>query len=188
MKSRNEVESLARQLLADEYNRRLEANTQRLPVNCTHNHRHLLDVRKLVRGDRNKRYNRISETDQTIGLCLLHKGVWSGSPLDESGHLIHDPPEEPTWNGDICEDPIDAQRCPMFTQRMSREQVLSDLDRDIRDPEWVETNMPQLSVLFWVLTQPPKLSWYQRLKLLFVGRRYEPLKALPSSDFNLNLP
>jgi hypothetical protein len=145
-----------------------------------------LDVRKLVRGDRNPKYNRLSETDQTLGLCMLPKeGGLSGEVLDGWGRTVGDyqsPPPEDAWNGDICEDPVDAQRCPYFSQKRGRDEVLVELKRDLDDSEWVERNMPQLSTLFWVLDQPVKLPWYQRLRLFFVGRKREPLRALPPVD------
>jgi hypothetical protein len=62
--------------------------------------------------------------------------------------------EDPTsWPGTICEDPVDAKRCPpqAFTPRVSPVQVRTDFETQIKDLDWVKNNLPEVSTLLWVL-------------------------------------
>ncbi len=159
MKSRSEILKEARNLLRIEFETRLEANSRRLPGNCQYNHRQLLDVRSVVLGNRNPRYNRIEGTTQTLGLCMLGG-------------------EEGSWQGNLCEDPVDAQGCPYYTPKQTHRQVLEELYKDLASDVWLEANMPGLRAFLWVLQEPVRLTWWQRFRLLFVGRNQEPLQRL----------
>jgi hypothetical protein len=151
----------ARELVHAERERRLADAQLRRPHLCVHNHRQPLDTRPTVEGEINPAYNRISpDGTPTIGLCML--GANS--------------PEE--WLGTICEEPIDAQRCPYFSTTQSEEAVLAAFRQDLTTPDWVTANMPELAALLWVLDsdETPKLPWVRRFLLRFRSFKIEPLK------------
>jgi len=144
MKLEAEVQDRIRYLLNEEFNRRLQVATSRLPCQCRHNHRHTLDSRKQINGEPNEGYNHV-HSDQTIGLCLL------GSESPEG------------WNGTICEDPVDAQRCPDYSPTITKEALWDEFHRQIRDLDWVRVNLPETYGLLWALgtdTTPP-LPWWK---------------------------
>jgi hypothetical protein len=101
------------------------------------------------------------------------------------------------WSGTICEDPIDAQRCPLFTPKLGREEVIREFKEQLGSPEWVQKNLPDVDSLRWVLagaplpdpTLPPEeivgasLPWWQRLLSRFFGFRLVRVtaKRLPPS-------
>jgi len=171
VRSRDEVQCRIRGILVEELDRRLGEAGRRLPHVCRYNYRHPLDVRRTVRLDvldddpaPNPHYNKISDNaGQVMGLCTY------GS-------------EDPTeWNGDICEEPIDAQRCPMFVPIRSKDDVLQEFRRQLADPEWVAAHMPGLSELVWVLdTLPPNIPWWRRVLWWFQRVRHEPLSTTES--------
>jgi hypothetical protein len=138
-------------LVVAEIDARFKAATKRLPHMCVHNHRHPLDVRKKVEDEVNEMYNRLEKGPRlpvvnTMGLCML--GAES--------------PEE--WPGNICEDPIDAQRCPWFTPLVSRDSIIENFSTQLKDLEWVRQAMPELYTLMWVLeASRTKLPWWTRL-------------------------
>lgn len=173
MKSESDVKKKIAEFLGVELDRRVREAGERLPFRCTHNHRQPLDARKTVGGERNPNYNRISQVSQegvslsvvqTIGLCML----------DEPGkHLT------------ICEDPLDAKRCPFFCASEGKEQLLQGLTEQLQDPEWVEANMPEVHALLWVLNemgrpQQLQLSWWKKIWFRFVRIQVEPV--LPAFD------
>lgn len=161
MKDQTDILIRARELVHAERERRIAEAQLRLPHLCTHNHRQPLDTRPTVEGEPNPSFNRISPNGTpTIGLCMLGA----------------DSPEE--WLGAICEEPIDAQRCPYFDTTQSEETVLALFHQDLTNPEWVATRMPELATLFWVLesSQLPSLPWFRRLLLRFRRFKVEPLK------------
>lgn len=161
MKDPVDILTRARELVQSEKERRLAEAQRRLPHLCTHNHRQPLDTRTTVEGEPNPTFNRISPNGTpTIGLCMLGAAT----------------PEE--WAGTICEDPIDAQRCPYFNTTQSEDLVLATFRQDLANPEWVAANMPELGALLWVLDDKalPNLSWLRRFLLLFRGFKVEPLK------------
>jgi hypothetical protein len=126
-----------------------------------------------VAGEKNAQYNVISGKHlPVIGLCML------GS-------------EDPTlWPGNICEDPIDAKRCPYFTPIDTKESVQAEFYAQIRDLTWVEANMPEVAGLLWALGSDaiPALPWWKALWFRFVQIRPDslsksaPLPSLPSGD------
>lgn len=140
MKSISEVEDRLRAVLVAELERRLSREV--LPHLCVNNHRQPLDHRKRVYGEPNPTYNQISAgvedhvslpVVQTIGLCLLGA-------------------EDPaSWPGTICEEPIDAQRCPHFAYRQKRSEVYEQFAANLQDPAWVEHSLPEAQALLWVL-------------------------------------
>jgi hypothetical protein len=133
MKTEIEVQDRIRYLLDQEFERRAVEAEVKLPKRCVHNYRHPLDSRKQVNGEPNENYNRIGKNGQTIGLCMYE----ASSPDD--------------WKGNICEDPIDAQRCPFFTPSITREAIQQALEAQIRDVGWVKDNLPEVHALLWTL-------------------------------------
>lgn len=137
MKSQQELQDRIRELVKESLKQRLEEAHVRLPHLCTHNHRHVLDSRKTVLGEANEQYNRIGDARhlplaQTMGLCMLGA----------------EDPEQ--WKGDICDDPIDAQRCPYFSPRESPQIITEEFTEGLKDRAWVEKNLPVVAALLWV--------------------------------------
>lgn len=161
MRNESEIRNRIRELFQREIDRRFQEAAQRVPVRCRHNYRHPLDVQKQgVDGTPNLTYNRIGDTAKTIGLCLY------GS----------DDPEN--WGGDICEDVIDAERCPYFEPRELPEQIIEKFRRDMTSVDWIRQNLPDIYHLLWVLehVEPPK-SWWERFKYWLLGWRYDSVKV-----------
>lgn len=181
MKTVDEIRDRVVTLLEAELDRRVQEASQRLPHLCTHNHRQPLDSRRSVEGESNPHFNRVSSGSengralpvlQQIGLCML--GV--------------ETPEE--WAGTICDEPIDAKRCPYFTPLRSKEELLAEFTTDLQDKVWVESNLPEVATLLWVLDsmQVPRISWWKRLwframriKVEPVIPAFDPVGLLPSS-------
>lgn len=150
MRPESEIKDRLRKILVQEFDTRVQRAYSRLPRSCVHNHAQPLDARKIVDGSPNESYNRVSQGPglpvvQTIGLCMYG----ASNPED--------------WNGTICEDPIDAKRCPYFTPKASKAQLLEEFRTQIRDPEWVQASMPEAAALMWALSQPVDLPWWRRL-------------------------
>jgi hypothetical protein len=147
MKSASEIEERLRAIVIEELRRRLARDV--LPHLCVHNRRQPLDHRPTVYGEPNESYNRISAgiedgvslpVLQTIGLCML------GAESPD------------TWAGTICEEPIDAQRCPYFAYKQARSDVHREFLENLRDPVWVETHLPAAHALLWVMNTPLKVE------------------------------
>lgn len=143
MRDNIQIQNRIRELLSEQFEQRAQAAEEKLPRCCVYNYRHPLDSRRRVDGEANPHYNRITRGDpqnglpvvQTIGLCMY------GSEDPE------------TWGGTICEDPIDAQRCPLFKAKVTREALAAEFEAQIRDLEWVKTNMPEVHALLWALDE-----------------------------------
>lgn len=187
MRSESDVQDRIRFLLTGELDRRVQDATARLPHKCVHNHRQPLDVRKEIAGERNPDYNCVAETYEVedehgekipaqrhlpvIGLCML------GS-------------EDPTaWAGAICEDPIDAQRCPYFTATETKDTVHAAFHTDLQDLDWVREHMPEVYGLLWSLGSEtmPTLPWWKVIWFKFLRIRPDALikhttPELPSGD------
>lgn len=170
MRSEDEVQDRIRFLLTQEINQRVDAASERLPHRCVHNTRHALDVRKMVLGEPNPDYNRLASGHSTvIGLCMYGA-------------------EDPTtWPGNICEEPIDAARCPLFEQKVSTQAVQAEFQSQIQDLGWVSENMPEVYGLLWALGSEatPSLPWWKRLFYRFLQIRPDALTrkiALPRSN------
>jgi len=189
MRTAEDVRNRVVALLESELDRRVHAASERLPHRCAHNHRQPLDSRRRVGGEANGEFNRISRGTeggrglpviQSIGLCML------GS----------DNPEE--WSGTICEDPVDAKRCPYFTPTTSKEELFAAFTSDLQDPVWIETNLPEVSTLLWVLEamQVPRISWWKklwfqlaRIKIEPVNPAFDPARLLlPHADGSMKKP
>lgn len=173
MKTADEVRNRVVELLGAELDRRVLEASERLPHRCVNNHRQPLDSRRRVEGESNPTFNRVSAgTDrgrglpvvQTIGLCML------GS----------DDPE--VWAGTICEDAVDAKRCPYFSPAQSKAELFAEFTNDLRDTEWVQANLPEVAALLWVLEsmQVPRISWWKKLWFKFAQIKTEPVA--PSFD------
>ena len=138
MKTEDEIQDRIRQLLAEEFARRLEEASERLPHRCVHNHRQPLDNRRHIDGEPNPGYNRIAHHGlpvvQTIGLCMYGSNN----------------PEE--WNGTICEEPIDAQRCPLFEPTLSKDDLNKEYEEHLKDSVWVREHLPEVNGLLWAIS------------------------------------
>jgi hypothetical protein len=175
MKSQADIESRVRALLCDELTRRVREAETRLPHLCVYNHRQPLDTRKTVEDMPNETYNRTSTNEgepvkQVIGLCML------GAENPEA------------WPGDICEDPIDAQRCPYFQPTATKEAIYKTFQANVTDLDWVRQNMPEVYGLLWALDESGnyrlpwwKLLWFKlvRIHLAPVLSNYDTVKLLP---------
>lgn len=169
MKNEEDIRSRIQVLLGEELDRRMKEASERLPGRCVNNYRHPLDQRKKVDGESNEDYNRITDGRglpvlQTIGLCMV------GS----------DDPE--TWGGTICEEPLDAKRCPIFTPLKSKDDLLRELEGQLRDQEWVRTNLAEVHALLWVLEEFKNLTlpWWKKLLFKLFRIKIEPV--VPSID------
>ena len=142
MKEDSEVQQRIRTLLTEGFERRVALAEARLPGSCVFNHRQPLDLRKRVDGENNVGFNRITRGGhgalpvvQTIGLCMYG--------AEDPAH----------WPGTICEDPVDAKRCPpqAFTPKASRDSIKEEFEAQIRDISWVKVNLPEVYALLWAL-------------------------------------
>lgn len=165
MKSESEIRSRLNALVLQELDRRVQEATTRLPWLCTHNHQQLLDNRKSVEGVPNENYNRIVPRShlpvaQTIGLCMLGASN----------------PEE--WPGDICDEPIDALRCPYFNPKRTKQDILAEYQQQMNDLKWVEVHMPEAFGLMWALEAMAQTSlpWWKRVWFWFVPMKPEPVQ------------
>lgn len=176
MRSAVEIEDRIRKLLSEELDRRVSEATRRTPTLCLHNHRQALDTRKRVEDAPNEGYNRTTDKRglpvlQTIGLCMLGA-------------------EEPDdWNGTICEDEIDARRCPYFDPNAKKDDLLRDFLVQLADLEWLQANMPEVAALYWVIGSTRasvRLPWWKRIWYRFRRIQVEP--QLPPFDPEKLLP
>lgn len=171
MRSEAEVKSRLRALVVQELDRRVAEAQKRKPHLCRYNYRHPLDDRKTVDGEPNEHYNHITvdswvPTPHTLGLCMYGQ----------------EDPED--WKGNICEDDIDAQRCPMFEPLKTKEALWLEFSEQLYTPGWVDENLPAVAELLWVLeeiTNPP-IPWWKRIWYHWILRlRVEPVKRVPSA-------
>jgi hypothetical protein len=166
MKTQSDIEDRIRFLLTQELSRRVKEAETRLPHLCHHNHRQALDTRKTVEDVRNETYNRTSDKHglpvvQTIGLCMLG----AESPAE--------------WQGNICEDPIDAQRCPYFQSTVTKDVLAESFRANIQDLEWVRHNMPELYGLLWALDTSASwllLPFWKRLWFKIIRLNVAPVQ------------
>ena len=102
---------------------------------------------------------------QSIGLC--------GLGMEDAG----------SWNGDVCDEPVDAQRCPHFLPKQDKAELLETFKQQVMDPEWLRENLPEAYALLWVLEDAAPnyhLPWWKRLWFRFWRIRIEP--AHPMGD------
>lgn len=167
MKTQNEIEGRLRALLVGELDRRIAEAMKRRPYLCRFNYRHPLDDRKFVEGEPNENYNRITvapwePSPRTIGLCMYGQ-------------------EDPeNWEGNICEDDIDAQRCPLFRPIKTKAEILAEFEEQLRTPGWIDENMPGVSELAWALgvtQEAQSLPWWKRFWYRWILRiKVEPCR------------
>lgn len=141
MRTDEELRTRVREMVKADLKRRLDEASIKLPHLCTHNYRHALDSRKTLAGDPNENYNRIGDVKhlplaQTMGLCMLG---------------VEDPEQ---WMGTICDEPIDAQRCPYFDPKKNDQAITTEFWTQVKDPAWVEENLPAVAALLWVAGDP----------------------------------
>ena len=179
MKNTTEIEDRIRYLLAKELERRVQKASERLPHRCIYNQRQPADYRKTIEDDVNPFYNRITmgmgpdgpvPVHQTIGLCMYGASVTADPPLT------------------ICEDPIDAQSCPLFEPLKTKPIIWQEFSEQIANPEWVRTHLPEVYSLLWVLDSEHTLRvpWWVRLIYKILRIRPEPLRA--RADLSKLLP
>ncbi len=181
MRQKSEIEDRIRFLLVEELERRVENARERLPHRCTYNYRQPLDTRKQVEGEANPTYNRITTGKgpggvllpvvQTIGLCMY--GV---EDIMEASLTI-------------CEDPIDAQRCPLFVPERTKAELWLEYSNQIASPVWLKEQLPEVYALYWVLESAHELKapWWLRVFYRFLRIRPEPLR-LPTDLVKLLPP
>lgn len=172
MRSEKEIQARIEEAFFEEVTRRVDEVGERVPHKCVHNYRHPLDARKVTEEGFNPLYNRVSSEKslpvlQTVGLCLLG----SENPSE--------------WSGTICDEPIDAKRCPLFTPSKSKEDVLAEVKTQVADEVWLKANMPEVYALMWALEEitVPKLSWWDRFLIWLRRPLLEPQdKLLPPGE------
>lgn len=171
VRAQSDIEDRIRLLLCNELTRRVREAETRLPHLCTHNHRQPLDSRKLVEGSPNDGYNRTTDRHglpvvQTIGLCML-----GAESVEE-------------WPGNICEDPIDAQRCPYFKPSATKASIFDRYCTQVADVDWVREHMPELYGLLWVLedTLRPRLPWWKRAWFAMLRLHVAPVISTESIE------
>jgi hypothetical protein len=124
---------------------------------------HPLDSRKTVDGEPNPQYNRIVPGAKNLGLCFY------GS--------------KELWTGNICDEPLDAKRCPYFTPVEDKDSVLRGFREDLRDASWVQENLPEVAGLLWVLemAELPRLPWWKRVWCWFLRIQVEPIVVVQNT-------
>jgi hypothetical protein len=173
MKSETQIQDRVRLLMVAELDRRVEKGCAKLPHNCIHNYRHSLDARKTVEGEPNTHYNSIEHPrGQTIGLCQL------GSEDPE------------TWGGTICEDPLDAAKCPYdsFTPRFTKDELWDHLIEQAKNPEWASANMPEVAALTWVLQTASVKAVQETAKVVTLMRQVTLLEEARESGVYVGKP
>jgi hypothetical protein len=171
VKSESEIRNRIDEAVFEEISRRVDALGERVPHKCIHNYRHPLDARKVTEEGFNPQYNRMTSEKrlpvlQTVGLCLL------GS-------------EDPSaWGGTICDEPIDAKRCPVFTPFKTKEDLVTEVKEQMADEVWLKEHMPEVYALSWAvgMVVGPRLSWWARFLLWIRRVTLEPQVAPFSSD------
>ena len=194
MRSSEEIKRRAKELLNQELERRVAEAQSQVPHNCVHNIRQPLDTRRTVGGEPNPAYNRITAgrglpVVQTIGLC---------------GIGVEDPR---VWQMNICDEPIDALRCPVFQSNRERQQIVSEFEALVKDDSWLREHLPEIYSLLWALSgdtltpklpeeeeeispveipvtveEEPVLTWWDKFLSKFRGlKKSEAVKLLPKS-------
>lgn len=134
MRSEKEIHRQVESLVNHHFEDQVQEKTRRLPNNCVHHLNHNIDVRERVNGERNPAYNRLDGKIglEVVGLCMY------GSEDKES------------WPGNICEDELDAIRCPLFTPLQSVGEIKEEFENQLKDPHWVKEKLPEVAALLWV--------------------------------------
>jgi hypothetical protein len=162
-----DVHARIRGLLFEELRRRVASAEKRLPCRCVYNHPHPLDSRDSVEGEPEAGSNRVTSApgvaaSRTIGLCMYGAA------------------DPQTWPGNLCEDEIDAQRCPLFKPHQSKNEIAEEYIRQLGDLDWVRDNLPRVYELLWVTgsnLQLYRMPWWVRLWWWLLRIRLEPVRA-----------
>jgi hypothetical protein len=182
MKNQTQIEERLRRLVRKALDEHMASFDEKLPHKCHHNHRQPLDHRKTVYGEVNPSYNHITAGQdergvalpvvQTLGLCMLNAET----------------PDE--WRGDICEDPVDAQRCSVYSPILTKEALYSEFVSNASSGEWLEKHYPEVWSLLWVLGDsldlqgevppPPPLGLWSRVWQAIFPKT--PVAALPPPE------
>ena len=173
MKTKSDIQDRLRTIFAEELDHRAGLAHKRLPKLCAYYYPHPLDTRPNVLGEPNTRQNCVYKDAPTIGLCLYG----ASNPED--------------WQGTICDDPIDAQRCLNFTPTHTIAQVWLEFTTQVSDPIWLKCNLPEAYGLLWVLTETfneALVPWWKRLwwRLLCV-RPHRKFEVDPQVQVDTNL-
>jgi len=171
MRSRQEILSRYKFVLAEEIERRVAEASRRSPHLCVHYQAHNLDTRREVHGEPNPLYNRITDADgalvpEALGLCL------------------YGAEDEVNWSGKLCSEVADAQTCPFFGPRVMKEDIEKDITDLTSNPEKLRAVLPEAYALVWVIgaiETLPQLSWWQRLWWRWRKVQVEPLRLSAKS-------
>lgn len=162
MKSEAQLIDRIKVLLVAEWERRVLVRGTRTPEACRNHHWQDLNLRNTADGTPNDAYNRVAvEGGTRTGLCLY------GSRTEE-------------WSGTLCEDAVDAQRCPHFDPLWSPGLMYADYLLDLADLEWVSSSLAEVQILSWALETlpaPPAPSWVRRV-LTWLGTLVGKKRAL----------
>lgn len=179
MRSESDIIARARDLVLQAWKKRLSEAQKRIPHHCTYHHEQLLDFDPEISGESNPGYNRVDrvslpvlKSQNTLGICL---------------YGVSDPS---SWTGTICEEDIDAMRCPLFKSRFDISGLWETFQKDMANPNWVEENLPEMQTILWVLKEgrntPSFLSvpgWVGSLLRFFLP--FKPDPSCPSPEFLL---
>jgi hypothetical protein len=88
------------------------------------------------------------------------------------------------WNGTICEDPIDAQRCPYFQLKVTKNDIWQEFRQQLADQEWLQDNLPEVATLLWCLEEKSSpIGWWTRLRFRLFRVKTPPV--LPQQTVSL---
>lgn len=88
--------------------------------------------------------NKEEDGQEEVGLCMLgHENI-----------------EE--WPGNICEAPEKAEKCPFFNPKRSKEELIEEFKEEMKDPEVLAYEYPDIAALQWVLENEVGLQWSDR--------------------------
>jgi hypothetical protein len=87
-----------------------------------------------------------------------------------------------SWPGNICDEPIDAKRCPYFTPRVDKKAILIQFREDLKNADWVQNNLPGVAELLWVLemAELPRIPLWKRVWFWILKVRVEPIASVRS--------
>ena len=91
--------------------------------------------------------------------------------------------EREDWDVDICDTITQAQACPAFLLKKSKEEVERKFEEDLHNEEWLRDRHPEISTLLWVLDDTKvKYSWWQRFLLFLEAKRATKALPLPEDE------
>jgi hypothetical protein len=92
------------------------------------------------------------------------------------------------WNGDICDDDVKSQHCPLFRPIMSVEEARLEFQTRLANDDYTYDNYRDIATLQWVLEDrihKHQLSLWERFIVWIRFRRIKapaPLPLLPAGD------